>query len=242
MKCLALALALALAACGGSSSSGGSDGNTGGSGQHDAPPAPAMVTFSGTVSEKPSGKLLAGVTLGAYGEGSSTPVATATTDANGAFTMTIPTGGTALQGYVKATLSGYLDVYLYPPTAVGSDTTGVTVYMVTQDTLDLLSGNSFCKDPQNAAKGLIAVEVLDATMAKVAGAKVASNPAAMSYCYDSGSFPSSTASMTDTDGIGYMLNVPPGTATVSATKSGTTFQSHQLNARAGALTLTIIQP
>lgn len=238
MKCLALALVLALAACGGSSS-GTSDGNPGGTA--DAPPAPAMVTFSGTVTEKPSGKLLANVTLGAYSEGSTTPVATATTDANGAFTMTIMTGGTALQGYVKATLSNYLDAYLYPPTAVGADMTGVTVFMVTSGTVDFLSGN-LCKDAQDTAKGLIAVEVLDATMAKVAGAKVASSPAAMSYCYNSGALPSSTASMTDVDGIGYMLNVPPGTATVSATKSGSTFKSHQLNARAGALTLTIIQP
>ena len=238
MKCLAFALALALAACGGSSS-GNSDAN---GGTADAPPAPAMVTFSGTVTEKPSGKLLANVMLGAYMEGGSTPVATATTDSSGNFTMTIPTGGTALQGYVKATLSNYLDAYLYPPTAVGADMTGVTVFMVTQGTVDLLSGNSFCKDAQDTAKGLIAVEVLDATMAKVAGAKVSSSPAAMSYCYNSGSFPSSSASMTDVDGIGYMLNVPPGTATVSATKSGSTFKSHSLNARAGALTLTIIQP
>jgi hypothetical protein len=239
LPALAGTLALALAACGGSSSSGGSDGNPGG--QHDAPPAPAMVTFSGTVTEKPSGKLLAGVMLGAYGEGSSTSVATATTDANGAFTMTIPTGGAALQGYVKATLSSNVDTYLYPPTAVGADTTGVTVYMVTPGTLDTLS-STFCKDAQDTAKGAIGIEVLDATMAKVAGATVASNPAAMSQCYNSGGFPSSSAKMTDTDGIGYLLNVPPGTVTVSATKSGTTFMSHQLNARAGALTLTIIQP
>ena len=239
MKCLALALALALAACGGSSSSGGSDGNPGGNA--DAPPAPAMVTFSGTVTEKPSGKLLANVSLGAYMEGGSTPVATATTDAQGNFTMTIPTGGTALQGYVKATLSTYIDSYLYPPTPVGADMTGVTVFMVTSGTVDLLSSN-FCKNTQDTAKGLIAVEVLDASMAKVQGAMVASQPMAAKYCYNSGSFPSSTASTTDVDGIGYMLNVAPGTVTVSATKSGSTFKSHAVNARAGALTLTIIQP
>lgn len=239
MKCLALALALALAACGGSSSSGGADAP---GGTADAPPAPAMVTFSGTVTEKPSGKLLANVMLGAYMEGGTTPVATAMSDANGAFTMTIPTGGTALQGYVKATLSTYIDSYLYPPTAVGADMTGVTVFMVTSGTVDLLSGNAFCKDPQDTAKGLVAVEVLDATMAKVAGAKVSSSPAAMSYCYNSGQFPSSTAAMTDVDGIGYMLNLAPGNVTVSATKSGSTFKSHAVNARAGALTLTIIQP
>jgi hypothetical protein len=238
MKCLAIALALA--ACGGSSSSNPDGSN--GSGTVDAPTAPAMVTFSGNVSSKGLQSMpLSGVTLGAYGEGSTTAVATATTDAQGNFTMTIPTGGTALQGYVKATFSGYLDTYLYPPTAVGADTTGVTVFMVTQSTLDTLSYN-LCKDQQDATKGLIGVEVLDASMAKVAGAVVSSQPMAMTYCYNSGGFPSSSMHMTDTDGIAYMINLTAGNVTVSATKSGSTFKSHQVNARAGALTLTIIQP
>lgn len=240
MKSVALVLALTLAACGGGSSSGNSDGNPSG-GSADAPSAPAMVTFSGNVTEKPSGKVLPGVMLGAYREGSTTPVATATTDAQGNFTMTITTGGTALQGYVKATLSGEVDAYLYPPTPVSADMSGVTVFMVTPDTLTLLSKN-FCMNEQMTTKGVIAVEVLDASMAKVQGAMIASQPMAAKYCYNSGSFPSSSATMTDTDGIGYMLNVAPGTVTVSATKSGLTFQSHQLNARAGALTLTILQP
>ena len=239
MKCLALALALA--ACGGSSSSN-PDGSTGGSGTADAPPAPMMVTFSGNVSSKGFTSMpLSGVTLAAYGEGSSTAVATTTSDAQGNFTMTIMTGGTALQGYVKATFSGYLDTYLYPPTAVAADTTGVTVFMVDQSTLDTLSYN-LCKDQQQATKGVIGVEVIDASMATVAGAMVSSQPMAMSHCYNSGGLPSSNVHMTDTDGIAYLLNVTAGNVTVSATKSGATFTSHQVNARAGALTLTIIQP
>lgn len=237
-----LALALALAACGGSSSSGNTpDGSTGG-GQHDAPSAPAMVTFSGTVTAKGlSSNPLSGVTLGAYTNTGTTPIATATSDSSGNFSMMVPTGGTALQGYVKASFSGYLDTYLYPPTAVSADETGLTVFMVTSSTLDLLS-NNLCRDQQQATKGVIGIEVMDASMAKVAGATVSSQPAAMSDCYNSGGTPSSGVHMTDTDGIGYLLNVPAGTVTVSASKSGSTFMSHQLDARAGALTLTIIQP
>lgn len=238
----ALALALALAACGGGSSSSNPDGSTGGSGTVDAPPAPMMVTFSGNVSSKGfQSKPLSGVTLAAYGEGSTTAVATTTSDAQGNFTMTIMTGGTALQGYVKATFSGYLDTYLYPPTAVAADTTGVTVFMVDQSTLDTLS-MSLCHDQQQATKGVIGVEVMDASKATVAGAVLTSQPMAMSDCYNSGGFPSSSVHMTDTDGIGYLLNLTAGNVTVGATKSGSTFASHQVNARAGTLTLTIIQP
>lgn len=239
MKSLALALAATLAACGGSSSST-TDGNTGGS-NVDAPNAPAMVTFSGTVSAKGTSSMpLAGVTLGAYTNTGTTPVAMATSDASGAFTMMIPTGGTALDGYVKATFNGYLDTYLYPPTPVSMDTTGITVFMVTPSTYDLLA-NTLCQGNQMTTNGAIAVEVLDASMAKVQGATVASQPAATKYCYNQGGFPNKSATATDTDGIAYMLNVT-GQATVSASKSGLTFHSHAVNARAGALTLTIIQP
>jgi hypothetical protein len=200
-----------------------------------------MITFSGTVTSKGTSSMpLAGVAIGAYGEGSSTAVAMTTSDANGAFSLMIPTGGTALQGYVKATLSGYVDTYLYPPTAVAADTTGVTVYMVTPSTYDLLA-NTLCQGNQMMSNGAIAVEVMDASMMTVAGATVSSMPAATKYCYNQGGFPNKNATATDTDGIAYMLNVT-GQATVSAAKSGITFKSHAVNARAGALTLTIIQP
>lgn len=235
MKPLAFVLAVTLAAC-------GSDSKSGGGGSADAPSAPAMVTFSGTVTSKGlSSNPLSGVTVGAYTDTGTTPVAMATTDASGMFTMMVPTGGVALQGYVKASISGYLDTYLYPPTAVTADETGLTVYMVTADTLNILSSN-LCHDQQQTTKGVIGLEVLDASMAKVAGATVSSSPAAMSDCYNSNNTPSSSMHVTDTDGIGYLINVPAGTVSVTATKSGLTFASHQLNARAGALTLTIVQP
>jgi hypothetical protein len=241
MKRLAVLAALALAACGGSSSNPGGGSGTDAAGSIDSPAAPAMITFSGTVTSKgTSSNPLAGVTIAAFGEGSTTAVAMTTSDAQGGFTLMIPTGGTALQGYVKATLSGYVDTYLYPPTAVAADTTGVTVYMVTPSTYDLLA-NTLCNGNQMMTNGAIAVEVMDATMATVAGATVSSQPAATKYCYNQGGFPNKSATATDTDGIAYMLNVT-GQATVSASKSGLTFHSHAVNARAGALTLTIIQP
>lgn len=46
--------------------------------------------------------------------------------------------------------------------------------------------------------------------------------------------------VTADNGTGYLTNVPAGEATVSASKSGNTFLSHKVNARAGALTTTLI--
>jgi hypothetical protein len=226
-----IALVALFAACGGDSN------------KPDAPPAAAMITISGTATARDaSGSTpLAGVTIGAYSNtDENTPVTTATTDAQGNFTLTVMTGGTALDGYLKATIASYMDTYLYPPTALGGDFSGATVVMLKPDTFDLLA-NTLCGANQMTTNGAIAAEVEDGSGAFVAGATVSSNPAANKYCYNASNFPSKNATATDTDGLGYMFNVT-GTATVSASKSGLTFQSHPLKARAGALTTTLITP
>lgn len=202
-----------------------------------------MITISGTATARDaSGSMpLAGVTVGAYSNtDENTPVTTATTDAQGNFTLTVTTGGVALDGYLKATMATYMDTYLYPPAALGGNFSGATVVMLTPDTFDQLA-NFLCGANQVTTNGAIAAEVEDGSGAFVAGATVSSNPAANKYCYNSNNFPSRNATVTDTDGLGYMFNVT-GTATVTASKSGTTFASHQVKARAGALTTTLITP
>jgi len=93
--------------------------------------------------------------------------------------------------------------------------------------------------------GAIAVVVIDAAEMPVMGATTASSPAASKVCYNAtgaaGTIPSRNATATDADGVAYMFNVT-GQATVSAMKSGSTFLSHGVNARAGAFTTTLIQP
>jgi hypothetical protein len=56
-----------------------------------------------------------------------------------------------------------------------------------------------------------------------------------------GGFPNKNATMTDTDGLAYLLNIT-GSASVTATKTGSTFASHSVKARAGAFTTTLIAP
>jgi hypothetical protein len=48
--------------------------------------------------------------------------------------------------------------------------------------------------------------------------------------------------MTDTDGVAYILNVPAGQVTVSATKTGSTFLSHTIKGWPDDLTTTLITP
>jgi len=210
----------------------------------DAPPnVPAMITVTGTASKRELTTMsaAAGATIGAYKNGAdATPVVTTTADASGNYTLVIPTMGQALDGYIKATLTGVVDTYLYPAKPLTADFSGASINMASSQTLDALF--PFCQTSQDSSKTIMAALVADAGMTAIAGATVTSTPAASKYCYQAGTYPSGSATMTDANGIVFMLNTPPGQVTVSASKPGSTFASHDVNARAGALTTTIIQP
>src|SRR5678815_4586731 len=99
--------ALFLVACGGS----GDDASS----TPDAPAnVPAMITISGKATKRnsPTPSDAAGVMIAAYqASDPNTPIATATSDATGMYSMVITTNGKPLDGYLKATLATYLDTY-----------------------------------------------------------------------------------------------------------------------------------
>jgi hypothetical protein len=225
--------ALLLAAC-------GDDG--GGASPDAAGNVPAMITITGKATARSTSSMaLAGVTIAAYRNGAdSTVVAMTTSEANGNYTLVVPTGGQALDGYLKGTISGYLDSYLYAPSPIVADMDSASMNMITSGTRDLLA-NTICAANQMTTNGMIAAITIDAAENPVAGAMVMSSPAASKTCYNQGGFPNKNATMTDADGLVYLFNVT-GQATLSATASGTTFSSHAVNARAGAFTTTLIAP
>jgi hypothetical protein len=232
----ALVLAF-MAACGGSG--GGDDGTT-----PDAPSnVPAMITISGKASKRaPAASDAPGVLVAAYqASDPSTPVAMATTDATGMYSMVITTNGKPLDGFLKATLSGYLETYLYAPKPIDADFDSASINMVTQSTVDLVS-QTLCGSQQEAAKGMIAMIVADSNNTAVAGATATSSPADTKTCYNKGGYPNKSATMTDTDGIVYLINVPAGTVTVNAAGAGAPYRSHDVEARAAVFTTTVIQP
>ncbi len=100
---------VALVGCGGDDGGGGgatSDAATGGGADAkqflDAPiTAPAQITISGkATAQDTSGSMpLAGVTVAAFRTtDENTPIATTTTDAQGNYSLTLETGGVALDG------------------------------------------------------------------------------------------------------------------------------------------------
>jgi hypothetical protein len=213
----------------------------------DAPTAPAMITITGTATERQvNGTVKVNMAKIEAFENSNetTPVATAMTNAQGNFTLTVNTGGFALNGFIKATKTNLKDTYLYPTGFIAADLSGVPIQMVSPQNYDNLSvlgqGN---QTPGNA---VIALQVLDGaaiTSTPVAGATVATDPAGSVVRYTAAGLPSPTATVTATDGVAFVFNVPPNiNVSVSAQKSGSTFASHNMKSWPDALNTTLITP
>ena len=213
----------------------------------DAPNVPPTITISGHATKRegfpPTEVAAVGVAVAAYKNGSdATPVAMTMTDAAGNYTLPITTNGQPLDGYLKGTLAGEIDTYLYPPEPLIADFAMASINLLTQSQIDLLSG-TLCGSGQVATNGMVAVLVTSATMTAVAGATVTSMPASEKYCYTgANALPDRNATATAADGLAFMLNVAAGQVTVSAMATGMTFDSHPVNARAGVFTTTVITP
>jgi hypothetical protein len=240
-----------LAACGGDSKSSNPDAASnppGDSGSTiDSPSGGGMVTISGTVMQRQAignPTPVADAVIAGYRNGNdTTPEAMTTSNAQGAYSLTVSTSGGPLDGYLKATKAGLKDAYLYPPAPITADAVA-PMNMVSQATWDTLVGIALGGGTQQTTNGLIALIVVNGGTADsmpVAGAVVTSNPAS-TVRYNNGILPNGMTS-TAADGTAFLLNVTAtAPVTVSATAPGLTLKSHSLTARANVLTTTLITP
>lgn len=232
-SCLLLA-----AACG---------GDDGGSTTIDAPAGPdaqSSVMISG-IAQTVSGTStapLAGAAIEAFNAAGGAAITSTTSAADGTYMLTLTTGGTPLDGYLKGTSSGRLDTYLYPPRPLAADRTGATLLIINQQTLGLLGTlGGVTQDP---AKGFVGLRVQDAAGNAVAGATVTIMPVGTAEILYAGAnmIPDQNATATSTSGFVFIANTNVGQVTVDATMGATAFFEHSLNARAGAITTTAIEP
>ena len=212
----------------------------------DAPPTSTVevtVTGKATAQDAQGSMPLAGVTITAYRNADeTTPIGMTMTDANGDYSITVQTHGESIDGFLQATLTGYLDTYLYPPYPLTMDFSNASIIMVTQGTYEALS--NLTQSDQQAGNGLIGLVVTDGTT-PLAGAMVSSNPASPNMTRYNAmvgtlTLPSTMATSTYTDGVAYLFNMPPGQATVSATHPTMMLASHGLKVHADVLTTTVI--
>jgi hypothetical protein len=207
------------------------DDDTGGSDDVSSGP----VSLSGKHLEQGSGgsKPLAGATIAVYKTSDDSQVATTTTAADGTFALDLPTDN--CDCYVKASKSGYADTYLYPAAPWRQSRT-LEIAQLTSTTFSLL--NTFAGG--STSKGLIIATLVNDSGDPVSGAKITSSPASGSYKYSDGTGQPSGSSSTSADGIAFFMSAPVGAVSISASKSGMTFKSHTVTARAGALLTTEI--
>jgi hypothetical protein len=231
-----LSVAPWLVACGGSGDDDGSN--------VDAPPAAQMVMVTGqaqTVSGT-STVPLADATIEAFRVGNdTTPIAMTTSGADGNYSLTLTTDGTAINGYLKGTSATRLDTYLYPPKPLAMDRANATVLLVTQSTLGLLG--TLGGTAQMAGKGFIGVRVFDANGTGVAGATVTINPMGSAHViYAVNNLPNGNATMTDASATVFIVNTNLGDITVDASGGGVDYYEHVVNARADVVTTTAMEP
>jgi len=206
------------------------------------------VAISGTASKLSglSTTKAAGVLVEAYATGNGTPVTSDTSASDGTFSMSVTTGGTPLDGYLKATLSGELDYYVFPATPIAASIANVPVLMLSAsdlDTVETLAGVTPANDPNSV--GLVGIVVQDCTGATVAGATVSLTEGGTEVGdkrYAAGQLPSSSATATDSSGAAFIFNVPTGTATVTAQVAGMTLRTHDITITGNAVHATIVVP
>jgi len=186
--------------------------------------APASITVSGAVADFINGPV-AGVTVYAFKTGTAGPIDSATTDAGGAFSMTVSTGGTPLDGYLKATKTGYLDTYAYPSAPLPASAT-ISVPVVTSGEFSILATQAGASPV--AGKGSLGLRPVNCAGAAVTGATVTTS--------------SGTSPFADGQGDFFVFNAAPGNVDVGATFQSRTFHGHTIVAVADAVTITIIAP
>lgn len=167
-----------------------------------------------------------------------TALATDTSDTPGRYSLSLATGGTPIDGYIRVTDSSHIATYAYPPVPMAANDSQ-NVQMVSATEFGILAASAGVT-PQ-AGKGFIGIVVTDCTGTPIAGATVSSTPAG-TVRYNAGGVPSSAAGATSADGVAYIANVTAGNVLVQANGGGHTLRAHTVTARGDVITLTEIRP
>jgi hypothetical protein len=215
-------------------------------------PAPTKDTYTFKVTPKDfqSGMLLPGVKINFCAREDTTcatPLATATSDASGAATLTAKSSADGIDGFLEFTGGGVAPTMLF-----ASKTNPVSIYdngtliplLLSTTTLGLLTSViGVTVDPE---RGSLIFTGEDCTGRTTAGISVAASTIddKSTLAYISGSLPSKTATATDPSGAGTFLNLPPGPVDVTGTltASGTVFSKQSVVIRQGYLTSTDVGP
>jgi hypothetical protein len=204
-------------------------------GQPNPTTAPATVNVAGTTVELAlSGTTpVPNTTVDLFLNGGTSPIATTTSaGADAAFTFAdLPTGGTAVDGYLRGTFPQATQkiVYVFPPQPIHAD---IDNALVTSANNGIIAGINvlYVEPDQLETTGAVGILVTDCLGNPLAGATVSTNPPGTQVLYrDAAGNPDMAATSTGPDGIGIVINVPPGNAvTVDAAYQAYNMREHTI--------------
>jgi hypothetical protein len=209
-------------------------------------PTSPSVTLNLTAVVITNGGPIADVAVSACAAGDATcatPITSGTTDRMGAVSLTVPTGTVGFDGYFMGTGATIPDSYVFrfPPVASDVDT---TLRLIDNGALSLLS-TLFGID-SDPTRGHLGVAIQDCALEAAAAMTVSVDAAdaETTTLYVKGDLPDASAQTTDESGVVSLFNVPPGTATVTATRvsTGEVIGSVVVTIVAGAVTYATLPP
>jgi hypothetical protein len=139
-------------------------------------------------------------------------IATAETDANGAYHLSVPTGGVASAAYLHASGAGLASTDVFTPRPVDSDITGLTITMFDSNLIPLLG--QFAGTQIVAGDGVVILQLEDCDGESIEGATVtvSGGNADTKVVYTAAGSPLPDSSQTHTSNTGtvWIVNLPPG--------------------------------
>jgi len=200
--------------------------------------------------ELQSGSYLEGLTVRACAvddAACAAPLGEASTDAQGAVTLTVPSAVEGLGAYFEitgATVTPTLAYLNFTDNITGFEQGTFYTPVMSTGTTDLLTGvMQVTLDP---GRGHVLFQARDCGNYSLPGVSVAVDvaDAESTTAYINGSLPSTTATVTDPSGRGAVVNVPPGAATVTGAiePTGTVYSAFDVLVRAGFMTTVNVVP
>src|SRR5437868_3970930 len=163
--------------------------------------APATITVSGRITQNfLSPTALRGAYIFAFRTGATDTLAADTSDTPGSYSLSITTGGTPVNGYIRVTDSTHITTYAYSAVPLATDDIE-NVFLATPSEFSFLA--SAAGITPVAGDGFIGLVVTNCAGAPLAGATVTTNPAGQ-VRYNAGGVPSSSATSTAADGVAYI--------------------------------------
>jgi hypothetical protein len=168
-----------------------------------------------------------------------------TTGTDGSFSLAIPTGGAAVDGYLELTKSGLESTYIYPGRPMVSDritTIDDPITMMDIAGLDLIYTFAGAP-PRSPDQGTVLIEVDDCSGTPMEGVIASFEPAVGNVGYSVGPrMPSIKGTETYTDGAVFGFNAPVGSLTISSHYRNNDLATIKAGSHAGGLILTYIRP